>query len=242
LKRKLALLNVFLAVLIVITAWRIRAVHEEAAARESATLDRETEPRDVAPPPAPSPRREVAAADYIDVAGQTLFSPDRTADVEIQAVAELPLPPLPVAHGILDLGSGPTAILSAPGEDGQRAYRVGETVGDFVLAAIGADELAFRWEGGVVRRSLADLRPSDDETAVVVTRQAAPPPKPLAQEKPKSNVLAGSSNGPSDTDMGGGILACRPGDTSPTGTVFNGYRKLVTQTPFGAACRWIPVE
>jgi hypothetical protein len=29
-----------------------------------------------------------------------------------------------------------------------------------------------------------------------------------------------------------------PGDTTPAGTVRDGYRKLVTQTPFGNACRW----
>jgi hypothetical protein len=35
------------------------------------------------------------------------------------------------------------------------------------------------------------------------------------------------------------MKACQPGDTSPAGTVVDGYKKIVEQTPFGPACRWI---
>lgn len=243
-KRKLALLNVVLVALAALIVWRIWSVHQEMSTRESAVLPGVAETRDVAPPPSAAPPEEIAAIDYIGVAEQYLFSPDRNSNVEIEAAPELPLPTLPIAHGILDIGSGPTAILSMPGEEGQRAYRIGESVGGFVLAGISADELTLQWEGGVVRRSLNDLTPQDEQNvSTAAVRRAPPPPKPAAQEKPKSTVLSNNTNsGPSDIDMGGGMLACRPGDTSPSGTVFNGYRKLVTQTPFGAACRWLPIE
>jgi len=244
LKKKLAILNVVLVALAALAVWRIWAVHEEISARESALLGGGAGTREVAPPPAAAAPEEISAIEYIGIAEQYLFSPDRNADIEIEATAELPLPPLPIAHGILDIGSGPTAILSVPGGEGQRAYRIGESVGDFVLVEITANELALQWDGGVVRRSLSDLSPQEEQvTNTAAARRPAPPPKPPAQEKPKSTVLSNSTpTGPSDIDMGGGVLACRPGDSSPSGTVFNGYRKLVTQTPFGNACRWVQVE
>lgn len=238
-RRKLALLNTVLLALTALAVWRIWRVHEDTSARENSILNSDPESQAVAPTPAGVPPEELTAIDYIAVAEQLLFSPDRNANVEIEAAPEQPLPPLPTAHGILDLGSGPTAILSAPDEEGQRAYRVGDSVGDFVLVGIGANELSLEWDGGVVRRSLDDLGPREDNRPIA----AAPPvPKPAAPEKPKTTVLSESVRGPLDVDMGGGVLACRPGDTSPAGTVFNGYRKVISRSPFGETCRWEPVQ
>ena len=39
-------------------------------------------------------------------------------------------------------------------------------------------------------------------------------------------------------DVGSGFRACVPGDTTPAGTVKQGYRKFTANTPFGASCRW----
>ena len=43
---------------------------------------------------------------------------------------------------------------------------------------------------------------------------------------------------PPGVDIGAGLHACQPGDTSPPGTIAQGMRKLVTKTPFGDTCRW----
>jgi hypothetical protein len=43
-------------------------------------------------------------------------------------------------------------------------------------------------------------------------------------------------------DTGGGIRACAPGDTAPAGTMSDGYRKIVSETPFGKVCRWEKVK
>ena len=68
-------------------------------------------------------------------------------------------------------------------------------------------------------------------------------PKPVA-EAPKSTVLkpSGTPKGPSDIEMGPGMKACQPDDNSPAGTVVGKYRKVVSHTPFGAACRWESIE
>jgi mannose-6-phosphate isomerase-like protein (cupin superfamily) len=39
-------------------------------------------------------------------------------------------------------------------------------------------------------------------------------------------------------DVGDGYRACVLGDDSPSGTVANGYRKLMTTSPFGVSCGW----
>jgi general secretion pathway protein D len=39
-------------------------------------------------------------------------------------------------------------------------------------------------------------------------------------------------------DMGAGFRACVPGENSPAGTVFNGYRKVVAQGLMGQSCHW----
>ena len=47
---------------------------------------------------------------------------------------------------------------------------------------------------------------------------------------------------PSGVVVGNAIKACTPGDTSPAGTVANGYKKVVEATPFGDACHWLQVQ
>jgi TonB family protein len=39
----------------------------------------------------------------------------------------------------------------------------------------------------------------------------------------------------------GGFKRCELNDNTPAGTVVDGYRKVVSPTPFGEACRWDPV-
>lgn len=235
--RKLHLLNLALAALLALTGWQIRQRWLEAREREKRVLGRPPEAAaPVAEPPLKLPE-PAPAASYLEVAQRFLFSRDRNPEVIIEVAAPKPMPPLPVAHGILDLGSGPTAILSDRPGQAQRAYRVGDRIGEFTLADITASELAFVWEGKEIRKKLEELKPPE-------TPPAAEAPAPAAA-KAKTAVVATSTtvaSGPSDIDMGGGIRACRQGDTSPPGTVANGYKKVVSQTPFGQVCRWEPVK
>jgi hypothetical protein len=52
--------------------------------------------------------------------------------------------------------------------------------------------------------------------------------------------VKGPVNAPGATS--GQVKLCNPGDTSPAGAVVDGYRKVVTRTPFGEVCRWEPVQ
>jgi len=239
LSRKLVALNLALAALTALTAWRIWDTLRQAEERRKAILGRPLPPVETAPPRVSGPPKPLIAADYLPVAEKLLFSPDRNPEIVIEAAQPKPMPPLPVAHGVLDLGAGPTVILSESADGPQRGYRVGEQFGEFVIAEIAPDYIVFQWEGQLVRRSLEELQPAADEAApqVAATKPSAP-----AKTKPKSAVLGEAAKpGPSDIDIGGGIRACKPGDTSPPGTVVGGYKKVVTKTPFGNVCRWEPV-
>jgi len=235
-------LNLTLLALLAGAGWRLRENWQQAREREAAVLGQFVELVPSFAEPEPSGPGPVTAVSYLDIADMLLFVPDRNPVVVLDVAPAEAMPPLPVAHGVLDLGSGPTAILSEKPGDPQRGVRAGERMGDFRLVRVTATELVFEWAGKMVRRRLEELMPED--AGQPPAESGASPPKPVAAEI-RSTVLApspASKAGPGEVDMGGGIMACRPGDTSPPGTVVGGYRKLVTQTPFGQQCRWEPVR
>jgi mannose-6-phosphate isomerase-like protein (cupin superfamily) len=39
-------------------------------------------------------------------------------------------------------------------------------------------------------------------------------------------------------DVGDGYRSCVPGDSSPAGTIADGYRKVMSTSPFGVSCGW----
>jgi len=238
LSRKLLALNLALAVLSALTAWRIWDTLRRAEERKNALVGRPLPPVEANVPPAQGPPEPFLPADYLPVAQKFLFAPDRNPDVVLEAAAARPMPPLPVAHGVLDLGAGPTVILSERADSPQRGYRVGEWFGEFVIAEIAPEYIVFEWEGQQVKKSLEELRPEVEAAQPPKVAEAKPAPQP----KPKASVLGGEAKpGPSEIDLGSGIRACKPGDQSPPGTVVGGYRKVVTDTPFGKVCRWEPV-
>jgi len=231
---------VVLAVLLVAAGWRLWTEIKSADEREKAVAGQPLEPA-VAPPVSPvTPPKPVFASDYLEVAQKLLFFRDRNPDVVIDAAPPKPLPPMPVALGVLDLGSGPTVILSKNAKAPQQAYRVGDMYEDLRIADIRPDAVVFEWDGKRIYRTIAELAP--EEGSVPVQQQTAAP-KPAASKKPATAVIGEAGKaGPSDIDIGVGVRACRPGDNSPPGTISGGYKKVVTKTPFGKVCRWEPTQ
>lgn len=181
----------------------------------------------------------VRAASYFEAAEKMLFSRDRNPTVVVEAPPpeKKPMPPLPNAFGVMNLGDGPVAFLALKGQP-QRGYKVGEAVGDFKLAAADARELTFEWEGERVTRKLDELR----GVAVELTQaSAADPPAP---NTPAAPSVSGRESGPPKfgADMSATVKFCAPDDTSAEGTVHQGYRKVYRQTPFSKACFWEKVE
>jgi len=236
LRRKLLLLDLALLGLVIAAGWQLRRQWLQARHREQMVLGRTVKP--LPPPPvSPLPAIEpVRAAAYAEVAEKMLFSRDRNPTVVVEQPPEKPLPPLPALYGLIDLGDGLTAIMSEkPGGPG-RGVRAGEKIGPFLLAALDRQRAVLEWEGRTVVKKLEELIPraaQPDNAAATSHAASAAPPQPVVQRP------AVSGPGPS---IGGDVRACQPGDTDAPGTVREGYRKVVTQSPFGPICRWEPVK
>jgi hypothetical protein len=237
------LIDLTLLGLVLLTASTVRERYNESRAREQALLRKMIPPL---PPPAipPLPATSPAkATNYLDVAQHLLFSRDRNPNVILDPPAPppppKPMPALPVAYGVIDLGAGPTVILSARSGAEHHGYRVGETIGEFKLASITQDEVVFEWEGKEVKKRVEELIDKTPPQAQAKQAPAQPAAKPTGGNA--TNVLSDSKEGPG-VELGQGSRACVPGDTTPAGTVRDGFRKVVSKTPFGESCRWEAVK
>ncbi len=239
-RRKLLLLDLALLAALAGTGWRVRDKWNQARHREQMVLRQPLKP--LPPPPvSPLPAAEpVTAAAYVDIAQKMLFSPDRNPTVVVEAPKPKPMPPLPIANGVMNLGGGPMAILAEKSGAEYRAVRPGEKIGAFTLVAVSGDEIALEWEGKEVRRKLDELRERKQGEPGPIS--AAPVPRASAAPSTAASVSSqGAPAGPG-VDAGGGVRGCLPGDTSPPGTVVNGFRKVVSDTPFGKVCHWEPAK
>lgn len=234
-KRRLLLLDLALLALVAVAGWRLRQQWLEARHREQTVLGRGWKP--LPPPPmTPAPMPEpLRAAQYAEVAEKMLFSRDRNPTVIIEKPPEKPLPPLPLLYGVMDLGDGLTAIMSEKSGAPSHGVRAGEKIGPFLLVSLNRQEAVFDFEGRKVSKKLEELIPRTSAS------ESGEPARAASQGPPPPTVRQASVSGPG-ASLGSGIRACQPGDSDPPGTVREGYRKVVTQTPFGQMCRWEPVQ
>ena len=223
--------------LICATGWRLWQNREMALERERMVLGKVVKP--LPPPPlselAPVPR--LTPATYAEIADKMLFSRDRNAIVTVVAPPEKIMPPLPLLHGVVDVGDGPVAILvmRAGGQD--KGFRPGEKVGDFKLVSVSANALVFDWEGKRVEKTLEEIMDRSALQQPAAAAETTPRPVAPAAAPPPANAPAAPG-----VSMGGEFKACVPGDNSAAGTVADGMRKVVSSTPFGTTCRWEPVK
>ncbi len=199
----------------------------------------------VQPPPAPpTPKPDpFTGATYADVAQKNLFAKDRNPNVIIDVPPPKPvkkMPPLPIVFGVMGLPSGMTAIMAEKPGVRSRGVLVGETVGEFKVVALTRDTASFEWDGQRINRKLEELTerasaPAGSGGGVDLAASSANP----------ANMAAAPGAAPvapapaKQVTIGDNIKACQPGDTTPAGTIVDGYRKISEPTPFGNACRWI---
>lgn len=240
-KRRLWLLNLALAAAVAALGWQLRTRWLEARTREQA-VSRPT--RAPAPPPIVTPAPPVppiSPAAYLDTAKKLLFAKDRSSTVVIETAPPKPMPSLPIAYGLMDVGFGPTALMSEKRGSPQESYKAGDQIGAFKLIAVNAREreVVLEWEGGKVTKKVDDLM---DKTAGAPAQEAvqerpAAPAAPVVTPVSAEPVRAGPG-----ASMGGEVRACVAGDSSPAGTVLDGLKKVVSESPFGKICRWEPVK
>jgi hypothetical protein len=242
-KRKLLLANLVLLALCVAAVTHLRREWIDADAREQAVLQQRIKP--VPPPPMTPlhPLEAVKAAGYTDIAQKMLFSKDRNPVVVIEPPAPpppKPMPPLPLFHGVVDLGEGPMAIMSENAKAPHHDYQPGDKVGAFKLVAVSNEEIVLDWEGHTITKSAEEMldrtSPAPGASTAPVAAAAAAPAT-AAQKLTPQPAKAGPGG-----DLGRGVKACVPGDSSAEGAVVEGMRKVIKPSPFGSKCYWEAVN
>ncbi len=237
-RRNLIAVNLLLVALIALAGFQIRRQYLEQLRRQTEFM---SAPAPAAPPPVvqvPPPASQVSAANYIGVAAQLLFSKDRNPTVTIEVPAVKPMPSLPRYYGVMNFGTPRVILATAPGQK-QKSYSAGETIGEFKLVTIAQNGLVFEWEGKTVNASYSDIidRSTAQPESSAPAASSGPAPSAAKTVNAVTAVSSTEANKPG-LETGTGLKACQPGDSTPAGAVVDGYRKLVTETPFGKSCRW----
>ena len=231
------LLNLLLLALVALAAWQLRERWLRAREAEKKILSEPIKPvaLPAVTPAAPPP--PVTAANYMEVASRTLFSSDRNPEVVVTPPPAPVMPPLPFAHGMMTIEGKTIVIMSVKTGAPHHGYSPGDTIGDFKFIGVQGNVLTFDWNGQKVVRGFEDLR---EKNPAATAQNAAPP----ASAPPPTTTIevVKSALGPGAKDEGSGNRNCVPNDSSPSGTVVDGYKKIVQTTPFGAACRWEAVK
>ncbi|MGA2770337.1 MAG: hypothetical protein ABSG26_05940 [Bryobacteraceae bacterium] len=236
--RKLLILDVALAAMAVYAGFQFRGQWLAAKAREAATLNRKPNPL---PPPQFTPLATappVLSAGYAEIAQKLLFDRSRNSTVVVDVPPPpppKPMPPLPVYHGMMNIGDGPAAILSINATSPQMEIHPGEAIGPFKLVDVNTQEIALEWDGKVIHKTVDEIldRTTREVVADANTPAPAGPPPPVLP-------VIRTPLGPGE-DAGQGYKTCIANDSTPEQTVVDGYRKVSIKTPFGSACRWDPV-
>jgi hypothetical protein len=66
--------------------------------------------------------------------------------------------------------------------------------------------------------------------------------KPEPSADSATTGLTGDKTARPGAEVGQGYRSCLPGDNSPSGTIVDGYRKLMTPSPFGVSCGWEKIQ
>jgi hypothetical protein len=266
--RRLIALDLILVALLTWGGTQLRRRWQDARRHEAEVLAKAPVPLPVVAPPSPAPVSPAPAAEYIDVAQRTLFSADRNPNVVIEVAApkpEPPVPPMPAYHGQMALGA-PVILLSTTSTP-QKGYRAGDNIGEFKIVAFDRESVTLGWNGKELARELRSLAPKDPpparsaakvnasqattgkaaKGAPAAARNAATPAPAaganVAQIGGGPNTSAPAASSKRNALFGppsGENFGCLPTDTSPAGTVLDGYRKVTYVSLMGSSCTWEP--
>ena len=241
-RRKLRLLDLALVALLVLSGLQLRREWLWAHEREDALLRASVKPAAVPGLPALSKVEPLTAAGYAPVAAKNLFSKDRNPTVIIEAVTPPPpppVPPFPAARGVMLWdGLPPTVVLSEKPGGPQKGYHPGDKIGEWKIVSVDNQYVVFGWNGQEFKKRLDELL---DKTPVMLAQAPAEQAPKAAAPAAAQSLSNDATSGPG-ADIGANLKACVAGDKSPAGTIVNGMKKVINESPFGANCRWEKVN
>lgn len=240
---RLFLLNVLLMAGIAMATLKLLELREETARREAMVHDSAPKLPQAKGTSGVVPPDRTVAANYLDIAARLLFSKDRNPTVIIAPPPVKQMPSYPLAYGVLMVADPPIIMMSAKKGEGQKGYRAGDQIADFKIVNFDSRIIVFEWDGKKYTKNIQELVDRDPQSAALLNRQNTPAAAEPAAAAPATSGVQNLSSqntapGTPGTDMGAGNRACNMGDTAPPGTVSDGYRKVVSESPFGKVCRW----
>ncbi len=244
--RKLMLLDLALAAVVSFLVWQMRREWVEAHARAQAFLSAQVKQVPAQPLAALPKVAPLAAVAYAEVAQLNLFSKDRNPQVILDPVEPpkaKPIPAFPVARGVLLWPEmPPVVVLSLRSGGAQKGYHPGEQIGDWKIVSVDNQYVVFEWDGKQFKKRIDELM---DRSALAAETAQTPPAAAASNVAPaaKSQNLSDSNKSDHWVDIGSNDMrGCKPGDDTAPGTVLEGFKKVVSSTPFGSACRWEQVK
>ncbi len=251
-KKKLVLINIALAALFVWGSLALFGQYEQAEQRFE-IFDNSSGVVEPPTMPAPGDAPMVRAATYAPISQRLLFSQERNPVIEVivpeEQVAQRPQ--VPLLGGVVDLGDGPLALMTADPDMPPRWTGVGEKVGEYTLQAVANDTVTLEWNGETVELSQAAL------AAVKLGRaeRQAPTNSPAARQAAadrardetaartaknlaSSNEIAAKGKYTIGKQLGSGGYSADPNDGATDGTEHKGYVRRVRATPFGSQHWW----
>ncbi len=198
------------------------------------------------------PTKAVAVPDsiseYLAIVNNDLFVTDRTNLIAPEPPPPPPppkvSPPKPVLCGIFRFGEEELVLMistDAKSKGVQKRIRIGEMMDKYKLQTILDQQVVMQAEGDepveIRLNEPAGIVPRDYSTG----RASAPPLKPNVVTIGESATKTASS--PASTNFSSSAVQTPPPPPSvPAGTVVDGKRKVVTQTPFGNMESWEDVK
>lgn len=233
-------LNIALVGAAVYAGVELRRQWAAAKEREAETI-RHNVPVTKAPPFPKAPEvPPVMASAYEPIASNYLLDPSRNSEIVKDPPPAPPpppqRPPLPLFHGMMDIGDGPEIILSEDAKTEHKRLHSGDKIGQFTLVAFNSENIELEWNGERIIKALAEIaghgagpRQAVEASHAEVAATAAPKPQP-------------SPLGPGP-EGSGGTRGCLPNDSTPVGAVVGDVKKtLVVNALTGSQnCIWVPV-
>ena len=234
-KQKLLLLNLALAGATIFTCVQLRDLYQSERSREAGILNQKVRP--ASPPPiAPMPPAPpVVPSGYADIAQKMLFDRSRNPTVVVDVPAPpppKPVPPFPVLKGMMNIGDGLTALFAEKSGGPGKEIKPGEKIGQFTLVSVNEQEAVFAWDGREFHKPVEDIL---DRT---LKETPEPSPAAAAAQPAAAPVQAAKVAAGPGAQNGQNTRACIANDSTPAGTVVEGYRKVQMATPFGQSCYW----
>ena len=247
-KPGLILASVVLAAALAAVIWQGSVEWKRVNAQRAAMVNAPLKPI-VIPSPAPMAiAAPVSAVQYADVAEKNLFSKDRNPNVVIEQKPqeEKKMPALPSLYGVMGLPSGVQALMAESKGGPGRPMRSGDTIGEFKILALDTVNVTFGWNGKEISRKVDELIDRSAGAAAggpaapaAVVGPAAPPPPPPAVSNSNSAGKHGAIQVGTPVEP---AYNCLGNDSSPAGTVDDGYRKTILPSPFGSLCKWVAIR